>query len=212
MTRLALLADIHSDARSLRRALEQLAELDIALILCAGDAIDLGVPSGSDETIDLLEKAGAICIFGNHERWVLRDEHLRKRLSRASIGWLEQLPPSWSDRIDGVRVVMWHARPGSDMEAIDEDRLEPGEAEAILAEARADLLVVGHYHEPGVLRSEADVIVRPGALAIDTVEGPWVFDREKGRFVQGQRERGTFAVVELPAVVAEIVEVTGARR
>lgn len=114
---------------------------------------------------------------------------------------------SWSETFDGVRVAMWHARTGSDMDAIDEDKLEPGEADAVLVEAQADVLVVGHYHEPGVLRLRDGVIVRPGALGVETVEAPWLLDKESGRFVQEERRAGTFAVIELPSLSVEIVEV-----
>jgi hypothetical protein len=93
---------------------------------------------------------------GNYERWVLNDERLETRLSTKSIEWLRSLPESWSSTIDGVRMAMWHASVGSDMDAIEEAELEDGEVEAILAAAEADVLVVGHIHEPAVIRNERD--------------------------------------------------------
>jgi predicted phosphodiesterase len=59
---------------------------------------------------------------------------------------MEQVPSHWSAEIAGVRVAMWHARPGSDTEGI--------RAEAtghlrrrLLDQAAADVLIVGHTHD-----------------------------------------------------------------
>ena len=53
MTRIAAIADIHSDARTLDRVLRQLKELNVDLVLVAGDALDSALPPGTEETIEL---------------------------------------------------------------------------------------------------------------------------------------------------------------
>ena len=83
-------------------------------------------------------------------------------------------------------------------------------ANEVLAEAEADLLLVGHIHEPfSATSSKGGLIVRPGALGSSTVEAPWLLDRETGKFVQSAPRAGTFALVELPGMDVRIVKVTG---
>lgn len=205
MTLIALIADIHSDADALAAAFARIDDLGADVVLSLGDAVDYDLPPGTEETIHLLRERRATCIAGNHERWVLAEGRAEQRLSPESAAWLRALPRTWSGTIEGVRVVAWHARAGSDMDGID--TLEPSEVPGLLAEAEADLLVVGHTHKPLVLEAPARLVVNPGALlrTADT-DGPWLLDPESGMFTRsGPRPGGTFAVVELPALEVEIV-------
>jgi predicted phosphodiesterase len=201
MTHLALIADVHSDSDALAAALRRIDDLCAdAVVLCLGDAVDYELPPGTEETIRLLRDRRVVAIAGNHERWVLADGRAEQRLSPTSVDWLRSLPCSWSETIDGVRVVAWHARPGSDMDGIDS--VEPCEVPGLLSEAEADLLVVGHTHEPLILEAldRPGLIVNPGALARSTgSQPPWLLDPETGRFSRSEpKPGGTFTVVELP--------------
>ena len=138
MTRLALLADIHSDADALVKALKMIADLGCSHIVCAGDAIDYDLPSGTEEKISLLCDHDVICISGNHERRVLAEDR-EDHLSRASVEWLRSLPMSWRSAIDGVRVAVWHARPSSDMGGVDEGMIATDEVPGLLAEDDVNL-------------------------------------------------------------------------
>ncbi|MFI5297219.1 MAG: metallophosphoesterase family protein [Polyangiales bacterium] len=111
-------------------------------------------------------------IRGNHDRWALASGcDMRDRaLSESILGFLRGLPTSWSDVVNGVRVVAWHARPRSDMAGIYADT--PAEKlRDVLDEARADVLVVGHTHEAMALDSgDGRLVCNPGALLRDRVE------------------------------------------
>ena len=133
-----VLTDIHGDLQALDAALPRLREMGCDPILCAGDLIDME-PLGEECVQRLKSEKNLICILGNHERWALESRRRTKdvrrffepcnlsdhfgggaELSRDSLAWLATLPAHWEGEMEGVRLAMWHARPGSDMEGIDE--------------------------------------------------------------------------------------------
>ena len=205
------MADIHSDVDALEAALKKLIDLGCSLTLCAGDAIDFDLPPGTEETIKLLRSRNVLCIRGNHERWVLAESR-EDRLPKTAVEWLRALPTSWSATIDGVRVAVHHARPGSDMDGIEESTLDTDEVPGLLAEAEADVLVVGHTHAPMVLEAPDGVIVDPGTLlrSPDDVHSAWLFNPERGSFSRSDpKQGGTFAVIDLPDLRVEVLNVDG---
>ena len=209
MTRIGLIADIHSDLDALEAALAKLGDLGCDHVLCAGDAIDFDLPPGTEETIELLTERGVLSILGNHERWIL-SEGRDDRLSKSAVEWLRSLPPSWSSTIDGIRVAVHHARPGSDMDGLDEELLDTDEIPGLLAEAEADVLVVGHTHSSMVLENSCGVIVNPGALlrTLADVHSVWLLDAKSGRFSEFEpKQGGTFAVIDLPSLRLEVFNV-----
>ncbi|MES0370923.1 MAG: metallophosphoesterase family protein, partial [Mariprofundaceae bacterium] len=64
----AILSDIHANEPALRAVLDELKKSDIHRILCLGDIVGYG--PHPTECIDLLCKAGALCIRGNHDHMV----------------------------------------------------------------------------------------------------------------------------------------------
>ena len=211
MTRLGLISDIHSDVEALEAVLAKLDDCGCSQVVCAGDAIDFDLPPGTEETVELLRSRDVVCIRGNHERWIL-DESRENRLSRTAVERLRTLPTSWSSIIDGIRFAMHHARPGSDMDGIDESMIDPGEVPGLLAEAEADVLIVGHTHAPMVFDAPAGsgMIVNPGALMQSRadVQSAWILDPESGSFSKSEpRPGGTFAVVEMPSLRVEVFSV-----
>ena len=214
INRLGLIADIHSDVEALRFTLKKADALGCSQVVCAGDAIDFDLPPGTEETVELLRSRDVACIRGNHERWVL-GEGRENRLSRTAAEWLRALPTSWTTIIDGVRIAMHHARSGSDMDGLDENMIEPDEVPGLLAEAEADVLVVGHTHSPMALEAPdgSGVIVNPGALLRSPADGghsAWLLDPEAGSFSRNEpKPGGTFAVVELSSLRIEVYNVDG---
>jgi predicted phosphodiesterase len=84
-----------------------------------------------------------------------------------------------------VRVVLAHARPGSDMQGIASD-IPARELVALLDEAGADILLVGHTHAPFIRRlGDGRIVANPGALLRDPAPGVDVLTP------------GTFAVLDV---------------
>jgi predicted phosphodiesterase len=136
--RLAILSDVHADASALRDALVQIQKLGCDEIVCAGDLLDWG--THPEETISLLKERGIPCVRGNHDRWAIEHgEDIRGRpLTGRTVCFLESLVRLWQTTIEGVRVVIWHARPGSDMEGICPDE-NATDLELMLTKAEAGL-------------------------------------------------------------------------
>lgn len=171
LTRLAIITDVHADVHALRDALAQIDQLGVDLILCCGDLVDYGL--FPEETLTSLRERRIVTIRGNHDRWALQpgSDTSAWDLSPASVAYLELLPTGWRKLIDGVRVVLAHARPGSDMQGIASDT-PARELMGLLDEAGADILLVGHTHAPFIRRLEdGRIIANPGALLRDPAPG-----------------------------------------
>jgi putative phosphoesterase len=213
--RIAILSDVHGDLPALDAALAHARRLRCQMVLCAGDLVD-GDPL-ADEVIARLAAEGIPTIRGNHDRWALerarmippkwrRRRDLRRdgsslmddvgeaslfsggaELSRGSMQFLAGLPTSWSATIEGVRVVMWHASPRSDMNGVYPATTPPSQLESHLRQAEADVLLVGHTHEAFAAQASAGLVANPGALWRGAV--PPEGSPDAG---------GTFGVLEVP--------------
>jgi putative phosphoesterase len=170
--KLAVISDVHADVHALRDALVQIAALGIEQIVCCGDLVDYGL--FPEETLKLLCDRNVICIRGNHDRWAVMDgaDTTSWDLTPARISFLRSLPVTWSANIEGVRVVLWHAQPNSDMNGIDPRSTTSQEFASMLDRAEADVLLVGHTHvgyvrQLGMMR----MVANPGALLRDPADG-----------------------------------------
>jgi predicted phosphodiesterase len=116
--RLAIVADVHADVHALRDALAQIERLGCDGILCVGDLVDWGV--FPEETISLVRERRIPCIRGNHDKWATAEGHDESGwdLTDRAVEFLESLSTHLSRTLAGVRVVAWHARPGSDVEGV----------------------------------------------------------------------------------------------
>ena len=149
---LGLLSDVHANLAALQVVLRHLQERGAERLLMAGDLVGYGAQP--NECVELLASAGAECVAGNHDLFVLdrlppdrfpptarRSAGLtRSMLSRDVRGYLEELP---LQRQVGS-VLMTHGSLDSPEEYVTDvrrarellDRLPTG----------ADTLVLGHTH------------------------------------------------------------------
>ena len=216
MSRLiGVLADIHGDIFALDAALGHLRKMGCDPILCAGDLIDIE-PFG-EEVVQRLKAEKVTCILGNHDRWALQFRHRRQdarkffepcsvsdvmgsgaELSHESLVWLSTLPVHWEAELEGVRVAMWHARPGSDMEGIEKEGTGPELRRRLLEQARARILIVGHTHTEFELlvNAPAGKILNPGACCSKT----YAFKSSGSLAVTDGFRPATFGVLELPSM------------
>ncbi len=195
--RLAVVSDVHGDVHALGDALRHIDAMRFDAIVCAGDCVDYGL--FPNETLALLAERAIPTVRGNHDRWARDRDHRSGSacdLTRASRRFLRATVSSWSVEYDGTRVEVWHARPGSDIEGIaaptaprhrlqlDVPRPELN-ASALLR--GADVLIVGHSHQPFALRFGDRLIANPGAVLRDPAPG-----------ADNPPATGTFGVLELP--------------
>jgi putative phosphoesterase len=218
LTRIGVIADVHADVHALQDALARVERLGCELVLCAGDVVGYGL--FPEETIALLRERSVVCVRGNHDRWALGDGSPKDPFAEGSArprdasGWdlsrdarrfLKELPRSWHGLIEDVRVAMVHGTPRSELEGTFPDQMTGHELQRWLNLADADVLVVGHTHEPfRVVAPGGGVIVNPGILLRRPIEDReqvvMVFDMKKGAFVSAVKPTtGTFGVLELPS-------------
>jgi predicted phosphodiesterase len=214
----AVYSDVHGDLDALRAAHGLATRLGCAVHLCAGDFVDEAHPA--EELIAFLVDHRVRCIRGNHERWLLaaaRGGHLAHPLSGAAVAFLEGLPTHLHLRLDGTRVAVHHARPGSDMDGLYAEDLRLPELRQLLAEAACDVLLVGHTHQPAVARHPGGgLVANPGVLgrppfvqtsagAVFGPNGVTPIPRDPAPPV------GTFGVLALPERSFDVYELSGAR-
>jgi predicted phosphodiesterase len=211
-----VLADVHGDLQALDAALARLREMGCDAILCAGDLIDME-PLGEEVVQRLKSEKNLNCILGNHERWALDRRHRQKdmrsffepchiseyfgggaELSRISLAWLATLPVHWEGELEGIRVAMWHARPGSDMEGLTKETTDPKLRRRLLEQARADVLIVGHTHVEFelVVNVPPGRILNPGACCSKA----YVYRKAGPLIVPDEFRSATFGVLELPSM------------
>ena len=209
--RLAIISDLHADLPNLQRALAQADHFGCSVIVCAGDVVD-GEPF-PEETIALLQERKIPCIRGNHDRWAIGAGRAVEPngvlssapydasgfgLSRSAVRYLAALPTYWEATLAGVRIAIHHGRSGSDMKGVYPD-LDRAEARTLLEAAGADILLLGHTHEPFVAElGDGGMIANPGALwgpgggtfgVLDLVERSFRVFRAGGGEVQIPRVR-----------------------
>lgn len=188
-TRVAFFSDVHADAEALRAALRRIDAAGIDRIVCAGELVDYG--PAPDATIGLLAERAIPTVRGNHDRWALgRSPFITgvMDLEPPARRYLRATLPCWRARIEGVRIAVWHGAPDDDMQRLDH-RTPTRDLLAALDAARADVLVVGHTHEPMDARVGRRRVLNPGALL-----------RASAHAHGGEgAARGTFGVLELPS-------------
>ncbi len=212
MTRIAVISDVHGDVHALQTALRWIDKLGCDQVLCAGDLVDYGL--FPDETLDLLQKRAIPCIRGNHDRWAVHigsSGRLTDRsgwsLLKRSLRFLASLPLSWEETIDGARLAMHHASPGSDMAGILPAETAGSELRRALDKAEADILIVGHTHVACRLPAPGGgIVVNPGSLLCNPAAEYGGEPSEQGA-VPPNPAGGTFGVLELPSLTFTVYRV-----
>jgi putative phosphoesterase len=175
MTKIGLVADIHANLAALERSLEFLRAQDVDAIVCAGDLVEKGAQG--DAVVALLQVQAIPCVMGNHDfdaignqDWLRANADLNhpamqgKLLKADSLAYLRALPSQLEFTWDERRVVLTHGAPWSNNEYIfanSSARL----FERIVAETGgADVVILGHTHQPMHLPFQGTRIINPGAV------------------------------------------------
>lgn len=198
MTRVAILSDVHADVHALRDALEQIDALGCESMVCAGDLVDYGL--FPEETIALIRKRGVPSVRGNHDRWAVSGRGVAWDLSPAALAVLDGLPTEIRLSVDGVRFLVVHGRPGSDMEGIFDDEPCSAVLDGWFEDNCMDVLVAGHTHT-GMMRrcGGGRLVVNPGSLMRESKDGnarAMLYDRQSGGVVIERAVTGSYGVFD----------------
>lgn len=197
--KLGLISDVHGDPTALERAWDHLSRLGADRVVCAGDLVGYG-PS-PDPVVAFLAEHQVSSARGNHDRWALQrppgtpDAFGGGTPSAATLETLRTLE-AYVLVADAGRVgVVVHGSPRSDMEFVTRGTHPPAVLRGYLDTVGADLLVVGHTHEPMWYRCDRGLVVNPGSL----ISAP------------GVQSSRTFALVDLGALSVSFHDVESGR-
>lgn len=171
--RILLVADIHSNWAALRAVLEE--PHDICLML--GDLVDYGPDPAP--VIDWARVHATHAVRGNHDHAVAQNvvnstgsgyrnlSNATRRVSRQRLGesefrFLATLPITKMVTLDRKQLFLVHATPRDPM-----DEYAPAEVDfwqRRLQHVEADVVCVGHTHQPYVLEVGNKLVINPGSV------------------------------------------------
>lgn len=171
-----LVADIHGDLAGLRRALAIFAREGVSRLICAGDIVDRG--ADADAIVPILQRLGAICVKGNHEYTIMRSQErwraspraeqlaqVGRVVSDATIAYIAAQPASARLTIAGLRILVAHGTPWSDIVSVFPDSRQ-GIFDQIRERyaADTDVIVLGHTHRPMHVALGGLLVLNPGSI------------------------------------------------
>jgi putative phosphoesterase len=171
--RILLLADIHGNWP----ALQAVAAEPHDLCLCLGDLVDYALEPAP--CIDWVRHHAQHTVRGNHDHGVAQNVTVngktgfkyltsvtrpltRERLDQADLHYLARLPLSRMLTLQNSRFLLVHATPRDPL-----DEYSPPDVEfwtRRLQNVEADVICVGHTHQPYVLEVGGKLVINPGSV------------------------------------------------
>src|SRR5688572_14641850 len=176
MMKIGVIADIHGDLPGFEAALRIIEGEGVSQIVCAGDIVDRGPEA--DEIIRIIRQRDIPCIRGNHDVTVVRNQarwrasdrperlsQLGRIVSDETIDFLNGLPETVALTLDGVRMLIAHGTPWSDVMTVFPDSRQ-GVLDQIVERYGHDhdIIVLGHTHQPMFMHVANLWILNPGSI------------------------------------------------
>ncbi|SFP43475.1 metallophosphoesterase family protein [Salibacterium halotolerans] len=181
--KIALLSDIHGNARALKAVLNDLQNKNIEQMYILGDLCYRGPePKNALETV---RSTPAKVLKGNADEWVVRgvragevpDNALAlmnqeqdwtvERLSREDIDYLDKLPESFLDTYhESVTIHAFHAVPDNLFDAVTADASDETLLQTLHSESEADIVVYGHIHTPYIREAGGTTFINTGSVGL----------------------------------------------
>jgi putative phosphoesterase len=172
--RLLLLADVHGNWPALQAVV---AAEKYDLCLCLGDLVDYALEPGP--CLAWVRNNARYAIRGNHDHGVAQNvvvngkagyKYLsgvtrvltRERLTEPELRFLARLPVTRTVTLDNNRFLLVHATPRDPM-----DEYAPPDPEfwaRRLQNVEADVICVGHTHQPYVIEVAGKLVINPGSV------------------------------------------------
>ncbi len=170
--RILILADIHANWPALQALNEP---YDVCL--CLGDLVDYALEPAP--CIDWVRRHAHHVVRGNHDHGVAQNVTIqgrngfkyltsvtrpvtRERLSDEDLRYLSRLPLTQMVTLDDTRFLLVHATPRDPL-----DEYAPPDVELWkrrLQDVEADVICVGHTHQPYVLEVDNKLVINPGSI------------------------------------------------
>jgi putative phosphoesterase len=172
--RILLVSDIHSNEAALA-ALDEPHDLCI----CLGDVVDYGPDPAP--CVAWVREHAQLVVRGNHDHGAAQDVVVqgvsgfrylsgvtrpltRERLGTDDLRYLASLPTWRRVTLDGLNCLLVHATPRDPL-----DEYAPSSVEywgRALQGIQADVVCVGHTHQPYVLEVDGTLVVNPGSVGL----------------------------------------------
>jgi putative phosphoesterase len=172
--RILLLSDIHANWPAVQAVQEP-----HDLCLCLGDLVGYGLEPRP--VVDWVRQHVQHAVRGDHDHWLAQDVHvtgsdglrslgeLTRRLSRDllspdAVRFLARLPLARHVTLDGTRYLLVHATPRDPL-----NELAPADSAFWadrLQNIDAEVICVGHSHQPFVLTVADKLIINPGSVGM----------------------------------------------
>jgi putative phosphoesterase len=173
LMRILVLADIHGNWP----ALQAVATEPFDVCLCLGDLVDYGVEPAP--CLAWVRDKAHYVVRGNHDHGVAQNVVIngrggfkyltgvtrpltRERLSEHDLRYLSRLPVTRLVTLDNTRYLLVHATPRDPL-----DEYAPPDADfwaRRLQNVEADVICVGHTHQPYVLEVGDKLVINPGSV------------------------------------------------
>lgn len=175
-TKVAIIADIHSNLEALDAVLKHISSQEGVLkIMCAGDIIGYG-PS-PNECCWTVQKLGIAVVQGNHDLNVdLREMARFNKNAQAALVWTEKvmtqknrswllgLPMMHKESIQGRTICMVHGSPQDPHYEYTNEQTPKYVMKHWLDDTGADVIIVGHTHQPFVRKIGDKLLVNAGSV------------------------------------------------
>jgi putative phosphoesterase len=172
--RILILADVHGNWPALQ-AVAAVEKYD--LCLCLGDVVDYGLEPAP--CLTWVKANARYVVRGNHDHGAAQNVILtgrtgykylsattrvltRERLTEPDLRYLGRLPVTRTVTLDNHRFFLVHATPRDPM-----DEYAPPDPEfwaRRLQNVEADVICVGHTHQPYVMEVSGKLVVNPGSV------------------------------------------------
>jgi putative phosphoesterase len=186
--RILLVSDIHANWAALRTIQEP---FDVCL--CIGDIVDYGLEAAP--CVDWVKRHARHAVRGNHDHGAAQNVVVqarrgfryltsvtrpvtRDRLGADDLRYIGRLPVTQTVTIEETRFLLVHATPRDPLDEYGPP--EPGFWTRRLHGVEADIICVGHTHQPFVLELGGQIVVNPGSVGLPRDGDP----------------RGSYAIVE----------------
>lgn len=175
--RIAVLSDIHGNYYALKSVLEDINTRDVDQIFDLGDSLYGPIAPGA--AYSLIREAGIISISGNQDRFIYESQETENAtLSQVkhelkdtdALDWLKSLPFS---RVINEKIYICHGSPADDSEYLMENirfgklvQKTADELDEKLAEIKQQIVLCGHSHTPGIVKTGKKIVINPGSIGL----------------------------------------------
>lgn len=171
--KILFISDIHGNYPALLSLCPFIQNADMTI--CLGDIV--GYHCYVNEVVDFIRCNNIRAIQGNHDRYVFeglerQTKHIndsvrfgieiaQKRLNSQNKKWLQELPTSFSFKIDDCEILCCH---GSPWDPTNEYIYPNSTKFHLLSQFSYNLIALGHTHRELSIRNDNQLIINPGSV------------------------------------------------